>query len=401
VKLLLLLRLWNYLRGYVIIIVDGFFTEKFINICAHRNILLWDVKVQSDRTLTMRMDIKGFRLIRPIARKAKCRVRLLKKTGMPFVLNRYRRRKAFFAGALLFIALIYVLSSFIWNVEITGNKKLETAQLEEMLARNGIKTGILKFGVDTDNVVSKIMLDAEDISWISITIHGTKAKVQVRERIPVPEIIPMDEPCDIVATKDGMIKNVVAKEGIEAVGQGDTVRKGQVLIAGKIPLKDDEKRFKLVHAMGKITARTWYEEESPVILTETERLKTGKQINAHSLILFSWKIDLPHRKNNFGNFSINEDRKRLSIGEDLVFPVEWVTVSYREEKLTEAVVNEEDAKNAAAEAAYKKALEKVPENAKVVNTNIYYVKDEQRGQLARVTLECLEDIGVSRKIGGN
>ncbi len=349
----------------------------------------------------MRMNINGFRLIRPIARKSKCRVRLLKKTGLPFVLNRYRRRKAFFAGALLFIALIYILSSFIWNVEITGNKKIATAQLEEVLARNGIKTGILKFGIDTDNVVSNVMLDMGDISWIGITIHGTKAKVQVRERIPIPEIIPMDEPCDIVASKDGMIKKVVAKEGIEAVGEGDTVQKGQVLISGSIPLKDDEKRFKLVHAMGKVTARTWYEEESPVILTETERLKTGREINAHSMVLFSWKLDLPHRKNNFGNFSVTEDRKRLSIGGDLVFPLEWVTVKYKEEKLAEAVVNEEDAKNAAAEAAYKKAFQQVPENAEVVNTNIYYIKDEQRGLLARVTLECLEDIGVSRKIGGN
>lgn len=400
-KVLLLLRLWNYLRGYVIIIVDGFFTEKFINICAHRNILLWDVVVQGDRTMTMRMSIKGFRLIRPIARKAKCRVRLIKKTGIPFILNRYRRRKAFFVGALLFVALIYVLSSFIWNVEISGNKRLETARIEEALANNGIKSGILKYGIDTDSAVSNMMLDMEDISWISINIRGTKAKVQIRERIPVPEIVPRDEPCDIVASKDGMIKKVVAKEGIEAVGEGDTVKKGQVLIAGTIPLKDDDKRFRFVHAMGKVTARTWYEEESPVILTETERLKTGKEINAHSLVLFSWKLDLPHRKNNFSNYSAAENRRKLSIGEDLVFPLEWVTVSYKEEKLAEAVINAEDAKNAAAEAAYQKALQQVPENAKVVNTNIYYVKDEQRGLLARVTLECLEDIGVSRKIGGN
>ncbi|HEX2947303.1 MAG TPA: sporulation protein YqfD [Clostridia bacterium] len=397
----MLLRLWNYLRGYVIIIVDGFFTEKFINICAHRNILLWDVVVQGDRTMTMRMSIKGFRLIRPIARKAKCRVRLIKKTGIPFILNRYRRRKAFFVGALLFVALIYVLSSFIWNVEISGNKRLETARIEEALANNGIKSGILKYGIDTDSAVSNMMLDMEDISWISINIRGTKAKVQIRERIPVPEIVPRDEPCDIVASKDGMIKKVVAKEGIEAVGEGDTVKKGQVLIAGTIPLKDDDKRFRFVHAMGKVTARTWYEEESPVILTETERLKTGKEINAHSLVLFSWKLDLPHRKNNFSNYSAAENRRKLSIGEDLVFPLEWVTVSYKEEKLAEAVINAEDAKNAAAEAAYQKALQQVPENAKVVNTNIYYVKDEQRGLLARVTLECLEDIGVSRKIGGN
>ncbi|MGB4648964.1 MAG: sporulation protein YqfD, partial [Acetivibrionales bacterium] len=116
----MLFRLWNYARGYVIIIVEGFFIEKFINICARRRILLWNVRIQKEHRVTARMSISGFRLIRPVARKTGCRVRLLKKTGLPFVFNKYRRRKAFFAGAVLFFILLNVLASFIWSIEISG-----------------------------------------------------------------------------------------------------------------------------------------------------------------------------------------------------------------------------------------------------------------------------------------
>jgi len=296
---LLLFRLWNYLRGYVIIIVEGYFLEKFINICARRKIPMWDVRMQSKRLVTMRMTIKGFRLVRPAARKSGCRVRLLKKTGMPFVFNRYRRRKAFFAGAVLFILLINLLASFIWSIEIVGNNELETSFIEGMLESNGIRTGALKYGINTDRAVERMMLEIDKLSWISIYIRGTKVKVELRERRDIPEIVPRHVPCDIVAQKDGIIKQVIAKEGIEAVGEGDTVKKGQVLISGSIPLKGPENENRLVHAMGIVNARTWYEEESPVVTDKTVRLKTGRVIRDSALILFSWKLDLFHRKNSF------------------------------------------------------------------------------------------------------
>lgn len=398
---MLLLRLWNYLRGYVIIIVEGYFIEKFINICTRRQILLWDVRVQKEQLVTMKLSINGFKLLRPIARKTKCRVRLLKKIGLPFIFNRYRRRKAFFAGAILFVVLIYAMTSFIWSVEIKGNKELQTSQLENVLAQHGIRTGVLKYRINTDSAVTGMLLDMKDISWISIVVRGTKVKVELRERIMVPEIVPQNVPCDIVALKDGFIKQVIATEGVEAVGEGDTVKKGQVLISGKIPLKGEDNKFRFVHAMGTVSARTWYEEQVPVKLTEVQRLRTGKVINNNSLILFSWKMDILHKKNKFQNYATVEVKKRLSIGKDLVFPIEWVTVRFYEEKLVQASIKVEDAKEAAADNAYKKVMEQLPEGAMVIKKNVKFIEGEGSEPAAKVTLECIEDIGTSKQIGGN
>ena len=395
----LLFRLWNYLRGYVIIIIEGFFIEKFINICARRRIHLWDVRLQSERRVTARMSISGFRLIRPVARKTGCRVRLLRKRGLPFVFSKYRRRKAFFAGAVLFFILINVLASFVWSIEITGNEKLDTVFLENALAANGIRTGALKYRIDTRRAVERMMLEIGRLSWISISIKGTKVKVQVRERGDIPEIVPRHIPCDIVALRDGIIRQVIAKEGIEAVSEGDTVKKGQVLISGRVPVKGEE-QYRLVHAMGTVSARTWYEDEAPVVLTRTETVRTGRAIRDHSLILFSKELDLIRKKVRFSEYVTEESRKKLSIGDDLVFPFEWVTVTHFEVATLEASISEEDARETAAREAYEKALRRVPERAEIISENIYFT--EQDGKLtAKAVLECIENIGIPIRIGGN
>ena len=397
---LLLFRLWNYLRGYVIIVVEGYFLEKFINICARRRIHLWDVRIQKQYLANMRMTVKGFRHIRPVAKKAGCRVRLLKKTGLPFVLNKYRRRKAFFAGAVLFLILINFFASFVWSVEITGNRELDQDLIEEALAENGIRTGVFKYRIDTDRAVTGMMLRLEKLAWISIDIRGTKVRVDIRERIDVPEIIPRDIPCDIIALKDGIIRRIIAKEGIEAVGQGDTVKRGQVLISGSIPLKGAENQFKQVHAMGLAEARTWYEAEAPVVLDKTERLRTGRVMTDNSLVLFSREIDIFRRKNRFLDYSVSRTQRKLSLGEDFVFPAEWITKIYIEEKVVHAYVSREDAKKEAAGQAYNKALAQVPDEARIVGKTENFI--EQDGNItARVTLECIEDIGTSKRIGGN
>jgi similar to stage IV sporulation protein len=396
----LLFRLWNYLRGYVIIIVEGFFIEKFINICARRRILLWDVRIQRERRITAKMSINGFRLIRPVARKTGCRVRLLKKRGLPFVFSKYRRRKAFFAGAVLFFILLNLMASFIWSIEITGNEKLDTAFIENALADNGIKTGTLKYRIDTRSVVDRMMLEIGRLSWISIDIRGTKARVRIREREDIPEIVPRHIPCDIIAKKDGIVKRVIAKEGIEEVTEGDTVKKGQILISGRVPVKGGEEQYRLVHAMGTVNVRTWYEEEAPVELKRTERIRTGRVMRDHSLVLFSGKLDLIRRKCKYIEYEYEESRKKLTIGEDLIFPFEWVTVSYYEIISLEAHINEENARSKAAGEARRKVLERVPDGAEIVSENIYFT--EQEGKLtARVVVECVEDIGMSRRIGGN
>lgn len=397
---MLLLRLWNYIRGYVIILVEGYFLEKFINICAHRQIFLWDIRRQKNCIMSLKVSIRGFKMLRPVAKKTNCRVRIVKKRGLPFIFNKYKGRKFFVSGAVIFILLVYTLTSFIWVVEITGNKKLDTQYIMDKLASFGVKPGVLKYKVNTDKVVNDMMLDMGELGWISVLVKGTKVKVQIVERKTPPELVPSDEPCNIVAKKDGIIKSTIVKDGQEMVKTGDTVVKGQMLVSGAIPVKGEEGKMRLVHAIGSIKARTWYEEKCPVILRTIEKIRTGKTSNNYSLLIFSKKFNIFNGKINFENYDKVEIRKRVSIGEDLVLPLGLLIDKYYENSLTEKETDIEDAKQVAANKAYSEIMERLPQDAEIVKTDLNFIQNGDEELFSVVTVECIEEIGVTQKIGG-
>ncbi len=395
---MLLFRLWNYIRGYVIIVVEGYFLEKFVNICTRRHILLFDISRQKNSKMTLKVSIKGFRMLRPIAKKTGCRVRILKKHGLPFLINRYRGRKTFLLGAALFVVLFYIMTSFVWTIEITGNEKIETQLIIEKLASMGVKPGVLKYRINSEKVADRIIMDVNGLSYVSVVVRGTKVKVEVAEGVDVPPMVPLSEPCDIVAGKDGVIKSIVVKAGQAAVKEGDTVKKGQILVSGNVPIKNMENNPRMVHAIGNILARTWYESTQPVELRVVEKIRTGRKKDNISLFLFSKKINLFNKKVSYSNYERVETEKFLSIGENLVLPFGAVIETYYENQIIEADVSLEEAKENAANAAYRKALEDIPEGAQIVDRRIEFIENQNGDIIADVIIECLEDIGVKKEI---
>lgn len=397
----MLLRLWNYIRGYVIIIVEGYFLEKFVNICTRRQIFLWDIQKKKNSTMVMKISIKGFTMLRPIARKTGCRVKILKKRGLPFVLSRYKKRKTFIAGGVLFIFLFYFMTSFVWTVEVTGNEKLDASYLIDRVSELGIKPGVFKYSINPNDVANNLMLDLDELSWVSVVIKGTKAKIEVAEAVSKPKIVPKEIPCDIVATKDGVIKSIFVKAGLEAVKVGDTVKKDQVLINGTVPIKNQEGNARVIHAIGDVIARTWYDGRQTVEKKIIEKTRTGEIKDNISLLLFSKKIDLFHKKVPFEEYEKVDMEKSLTIGKDLVLPFGMVIQRHYENKVIEKEIELDEAKKIAADLAYKQASESVPKEAQIVNSNINFIEKDDGVLVAEVVIECLENIGYEREIGGN
>lgn len=398
---MLLLRLWNYIRGYVIIIVEGNFLEKFLNICIHRQIFLWDIKKQKNNKMILKISIKGFLLLRPIVKKTGCKVKIKNKRGLPFLLNRYKGRKTFILGAIIAIALIYTLTSFIWVVEIAGNEKIEAQTIIDKLASFGAKPGQLKFGIDTNVLTNKMMLNVKELAWISITVKGTKLKVEIEERVKPPELISKEIPCDILARRDGVIKSVITKAGQIKVKTGDMVSKGDVLIAGTVTSESKDIKPYQVHAIGNVYASTWYEKTGLVETLIHEKIRTGNMKSKYSLGLFTKRFKLFLRDMNQANFEKVEVKKKLSFGEDIELPFEFIIDKYYEEKVVEKEISLDEAKKLAADNAYKEAAQDIPEDVEIIKTNTTYFEDKSGKLNVDVIIECTEDIGVLKSIGGN
>ena len=111
----LLVRL---LMGYVRIEVEGYYIERFINICTNRKILIWNLKREKGVKLYLNIGINDFKNISDILKKTNCKVRILKKRGIPFLLNRYKKRKIFVILLVIMMFTIYASSRYIWYIDI-------------------------------------------------------------------------------------------------------------------------------------------------------------------------------------------------------------------------------------------------------------------------------------------
>ena len=207
---MILKRIKNFLLGYLQIEIEGFFIERFFNMCAKEKIRLWGTKRKNKIAVTTKMSIDDFRQIRKIAKETNSRVKIKKKRGIIFEIKKYKNRKVFIFLFFMLVLSIFALSNFIWNIEITGNEQISKKELIEVLNKNGLKQGSLKMKIDSKKIIEKIRLENEKISWIGIDIKGTNAKITISEATEKPEIVDENEYCDIVSTKEGIITKVNA-----------------------------------------------------------------------------------------------------------------------------------------------------------------------------------------------
>ena len=158
--------LLNFLFGYVNIVVEGFFVERFINICINNNIFLWKIKRDNSTIIYAKIGVHDFKKANKIAKQTKCRIKIKNKKGMPFIFNRYKKRKIFVVLLIGIFAGIIVLSNFIWNIEITGAQNLDKDELIAFMQKEGLTIGKSKSKINTREIIDKIRLERKDIAWI-------------------------------------------------------------------------------------------------------------------------------------------------------------------------------------------------------------------------------------------
>ena len=387
--------LLNYILGYVNIVVEGYFIEKFINICTKQKILLWNLKRDKSTIMYANAPIKDFKRICEIAKKTKCKIKINSKRGLPFIFNKYKKRKMFAIGVLTIFVLIFVLSRFIWNIEIIGNEKISSEHIMQIAEENGLKIGGIKSRVDPKNIINSLRTQREDLAWVGIDIKGTNVLINIVESTARPEIIDEEEFCNIVATKDAIITKVSAQNGTPVVKEGTMVRKGDVLIKGEFEGKYTGIRY--VHATGSVYGRTWYKQREKVYFNQQKKELTGRSENKYSVNINNFKINFNKGVSKFKNYDTIETIKKIKLFSDFYLPINIVKITNQEIDLQDITYSEEEVKEIGIERA-KLQLNKKVENIETIENIQINSKKTQEYVEVEVTYEVIEDIGTKEKI---
>lgn len=389
-------KMENYVKGFVNIHVEGYFIERFINMCRMQKIYLWNIEKKNDIYLNVNIGIEDFKKIKKIARKTKCKIGINKKKGIPFFLYKYKKRKILLIMLIIFIVILFALSKFIWNIEIKGiEEDSKKQEILNNLTENGLSIGKYKNNIDIKEIVNNIRLAREDIAWVGIEVKGTNAIVEVVLAEEKPEIIDKSEYCNIVSDKEAKILKINANTGTAMVKPGDIVKNGTLLIAGWMEGKYTGTRF--TRATGDIEALVWYTEKAEVKLKETKTEKTGNTEKKYALNINNFRINLYKSLSNFEKYDTIYENKKLKLFSNFYIPVELIECNNSEIKEYEINYTEEEAKKEAKRRAEEKLNETIKNKNNINNVIVNYtIKDD--AVEAEVTYEVFENIGTNEKI---
>lgn len=252
-------------------LVTGEETLRFVNLCRNNGIELRHL-VRRENAIQMEIDAKNFKKLRPLVRKTHVKIHILNRHGPAFFFYRHKRRWWFLLGMTVFAGMIYILSLFVWQIDIDGNRKYTDALILQALAQMDVKTGCRKSEIDLPGIEEELRIMYNEITWVSASIAGTKLQIELREGdlkisgssgggqtgnvkcVENRENNPKtqngesetDLPANLVADEDAIITNLVVRRGTVAVRYGDEVKKGDVLIEGKVYIYNEDETLKKV-----------------------------------------------------------------------------------------------------------------------------------------------------------
>ncbi|MDA8441283.1 MAG: sporulation protein YqfD [Peptococcaceae bacterium] len=378
-----LASLSDKLFGALTVTASGRELERFFNTAYKQGIVMWTVRRLNPAKISFMIRPAAFAALRPLVRGTGIRLQIERKTGLPFIWSRLSRRKGILIGVLLCGLIIYTLSSFIWFVGVSGNKKLSQQQILQVAESLGVKPGVWRKEVDTTQLARELKEKIPQTAWVGVTLNGTRVNIQIVEKKERPA--PPPGKGNLIAAKSGLITDVLVIKGVPQVVEGQTVKRGQALIAAE----------QNPAAQGFVRARVWYTGVGSAKLVDEGVRPTGK-VSASLRIKIGTKVIILTGKNSpYQLYSEQSTVKALPKWRNIQLPVELVTVHYQEMTHYKKVMSKEEATKAAEAKASSDLLAQVPAGVKVLARKTVVVKNSNINlATVHIELETLEEIAV-------
>ena len=387
--------LLNYIFGYIRISIEGYYIERFINICRKNKLTIWNLKRDKNVKLELNIGIRDLKKVAKIAKQTQCKLKIIKRRGIPFIFNKYKKRKIFFFFLIFIVILLGISSNFVWNIDIIEENQETIENIRQDIQECGLAVGKMKSKINTKEVINKIRLQRDDIAWIGIELKGTNAIVRIVKSTSKPEIINEEDYCSIVSDKQGIITKINAQNGTIAAKVGDTVNVGTPLINGWMEGKYTGIRY--VHARGEIEAKVWYSENKLIPYNTTERTETGNIENKYRIKINNFEINFSKRLSKFKIYDTIDTESKFKIFSDFYLPISLVKTTNKEIVEENKKYTQKEAKDIGIKELEEKLESQIQDKEKIVN-KIINTYEKEDGIEINLIYEVLENIGTNEKI---
>lgn len=389
-----MLDFFRWLQGFVRFYIIGNSPERFINIVTKNRISIWNTE-RVDGKMFACMFAKDYINIRGLAKKSRVRLKVKSRHGLPFFIRAHKDRVGILIGVAVFALVIYVMSCFVWTIDVVGLETISYTQVMQALKDNGLYVGAFKPACSFTNISRNTMLEIEDIGWMSLNTLGSHCSVEIKEKAKSPKVDDFSTPANVKAKRDGQIISINTANGEACFGVGSAVVKDQLLV--NCVIEDQLGRVKLVRADAQVIAKTTRQkvfriekESTATQLSFLDEAKTAR------LIFLNIPYDF-----SFAGKSNSAVRKTTKCVElfDTQLPLSVTTQRIYSKDEKDIILNTKNAKRILEQKAI--IYEAFCLSECVVNDKHYEFTETDNEYVLSVTYDCEEDIAYQQEIDIN
>jgi len=332
----------NWLKGMVTIHIRGGQPEQLVNRALAGGLQLSSIRWTSRGLLECELSINDFFGLRPYLKQTGCRVHVTRRKGLPFLLVKAERRKLFVAGIVLFFAIIFMLSSLVWSIDVQGNVKLSEDQIRAAAKEEGLYPMQWSFRLaDADVLSKKLVRKLPGSTWVGVDKKGTKVIIQVVEST-IPEKASLNTPRHLVASSDAVVTEIIAEAGRPVVRKNTRVKKDQILISGTI---GGDMNSRTVVAKGNVRGLVWYEFEISSPLVQQVKVYTGEKETKWFAVIGSRALQISgYGDSSFGTSEAIKHEEKVA-WRNWSLPIGRMKETVMETRMEDRTLTEEEAKN--------------------------------------------------------
>ena len=248
--------------------------DKFINKCIINKIYLSNINYINKDKLTCNINILDYKKIKKLNYYSK--IKIINYTGIYKYKELIKNNIFKIIIIILSFILMDILTSYIVDIEIVHSSKSIRNLIAKELDNNNIKKYNFSYSFNKlEKIKQNILNNNKDkLEWISITKDGMKYIVRCEER-KIKDITEDVGYRNIIASKDAYITKIISTKGENLVRSGEYVKKGDILISGKIKLYEEVKGDTL--ATGSVYGNVWYNVSLEIPREENKKEYTGKE----------------------------------------------------------------------------------------------------------------------------
>lgn len=377
-----MLKILHFIFGRLYFYVKGYQTERFLNLCAKNNLVLWQLKpVEDGYAFFIRRS--SYQMLVMLAEKANVEITLQGQKGLPYFLKEHRKRKILFFSIFLCCLMIFSFSQFLWEITVSGGEIYSESDILKYVTDNYYRPGTLKYQIDCDALEEHLREDYDEIAWVSCSIQGTRLHIEIKETLDRKTKQNPKRPCDIVANKSGIITKMAVKSGTPLVSAGDSVKKGTTLISGLIYYYSDDftvTQTDKIKADGEILMRTKEVYHNTVPTRYYEKKITNKKKRIKNIYLGQYQLDFPAKKRQ-SHTNIVTDRRALKIGSSFYLPAGITMQTIEQYKPEKKILTKKEAQMKLKKQLEQYLLNKTKQGVRIVHCEERYKKKNDQYEI--------------------